>query len=104
MTLLGDRVVGNHQAGGVTRAVPPRKALFKQEILAECQAREEIKDYIGELNDLGQYQEAFECIWPLEEDRRLGWASELLMAFPSECKWFVDNNPAQGETTAPKDR
>jgi hypothetical protein len=98
LTLLGDRVVNSRQAGGISQATRSRQDLFKQEILVECQARKEIVDYVESLNDVGQYEEAFECIWPLEEHRRRGWAGELLTAFPGECKRFVEKVSALGET------
>lgn len=47
-------------------------------------------EYIDALVDEGEFQDAYACIWPLEEYRRNGWAEEMIFAFPKECWQFVD--------------
>lgn len=67
-----------------------RDALFRNEVVAECQARKEITAYIDKLTEEYKYDEAYGVIWPLEEYRREGWAREMLFAFQKECQQFVE--------------
>ncbi|KIW55464.1 hypothetical protein, variant 2 [Exophiala xenobiotica] len=69
----------------------PRQNLFDQEITAEGQARVEITEYIDSLVDHAEYEEAYACVWPLEDYRREGWAKEMVAAYPKECTVFVEN-------------
>jgi len=48
-------------------------------------------EYISKLYDAAEYEEAYGCVWPLEEYRRGEWARELMIAFPKEAQDFVDN-------------
>ncbi|KAK5203148.1 hypothetical protein LTR96_010995 [Exophiala xenobiotica] len=68
----------------------PRQNLFDQEIAAEGQARVEITEYIDRLVDNAEYEEAYACVWPLEDYRREGWAKEMVAAYPIECAVFVE--------------
>ncbi|KAG9784248.1 hypothetical protein KCU88_g2808, partial [Aureobasidium melanogenum] len=79
---------GSESGGATTESA--RQSLFDQEIAAECRARSEIMEYIDALVDKGDYEDAYACIWPLEEYRRNGWAEEMIFAFPKECWEFVD--------------
>ncbi|KIW19492.1 hypothetical protein PV08_00064 [Exophiala spinifera] len=67
----------------------PRQNLFDREIEAEGQARVEMTEYIDSLVDRAEYEEAYACVWPLEEYRRQGWATEMVKAYPSESEAFI---------------
>lgn len=69
----------------------PRQNLFDQELKAEGQARVEITEYIDSLVDQAEYEEAYACVWPLEEYRRQGWATEMITAYPVETTAFVES-------------
>ncbi|KAK5467060.1 hypothetical protein LTS15_000030 [Exophiala xenobiotica] len=69
----------------------PRQNFFDQEITAEGQARVEITEYIDNLVDHAEYEEAYAYVWPLEDYRREGWAKEMAAAYLKECAVFVEN-------------
>ncbi|KIX02220.1 uncharacterized protein Z518_08159 [Rhinocladiella mackenziei CBS 650.93] len=69
----------------------PRQYLFEQEIIAEGQARVEITEYIDTLIDHAEFEQGYECVWPLEDYRRKGWAKEMVAAYPVECAEFIQN-------------
>lgn len=77
----------------------PRQNLFDQEIKAEGQARVEMTEYIDSLVDQAEYEEAYACVWPLEEYRRQGWATEMITAYPAESAAFIEgvNEPSSGQ-------
>lgn len=66
-----------------------RKDLFRQELAAEAQARTEVLDFVDTLVNVGDYQEAYGWIWPLEEYRRNRWSEEMIKAFPEESQKFI---------------
>lgn len=76
--------------------------LFDQELKAEAQARVEITEYIDQLVDHAEYEEAYVCVWRLEEYRREGWAKEMVAAHPHEsCGFIRDLNRRQSRARRP---
>jgi len=51
----------------------------------------EITEYIDSLVDHAEYEEAYACVWPLEDYRREGWAKEMVAAYLKECTVFAEN-------------
>ncbi|EXJ78278.1 hypothetical protein A1O3_09439 [Capronia epimyces CBS 606.96] len=90
MRLVARQPINDRNSAGLEQTGPSRQSILDKEIAAECQARSEIMEYIDALVDEGDYEDAYACIWPLEEYRRSGWAEEMIFAFPNECWGFVD--------------
>ncbi|EXJ88392.1 hypothetical protein A1O1_05322 [Capronia coronata CBS 617.96] len=99
LRLFARRSANDRNTGSIDGTVETRQSVFDQEIAAECRARSEIMEYVDNLVNRGDFDDAYACIWPLEEYRRNGWAEEMIFAFPNECLEFVDMVHARQKTS-----
>lgn len=55
---------------------------------AEAQARIEIVDFVDTMVNVGNYEEVYGWILPLEVYRQVQWSKEIIKAFPRESQEF----------------
>ncbi|KEF54260.1 uncharacterized protein A1O9_09426 [Exophiala aquamarina CBS 119918] len=74
--------------GGGPESSSQREALFNREMAAEAQARIEIADFVDTMVNVGDYEEAYGWILPLEVYRQVQWSKEMIKAFPRKSQEF----------------